>query len=75
MENGKLTVLSKMREIKSTLFGEFSATLTKQIKDSAWLDVAEEARALGIVKPSISVDYFRQVTWQNWRRRTLVRKM
>lgn len=46
----KLSVLQKIKQEKSVLFGSFSNDLTKQKKCEKWKEVTDLAESLGLVR-------------------------
>lgn len=47
LKNAKIAVLKLITEHKEILFGKLSDTLTKEVKESKWAEVADYAHALG----------------------------
>lgn len=70
-EKAKLRVLQLIREKKDTLFGAFSAKLTKLDKIDGWETILEEAKKLGLIPSNKCVSYLRDIYWQNIRKRTM----
>lgn len=57
---------------KNILFGQFSSKLSKNDKDKAWDEICRNAQQLNCIDKNRQTPYFRDVTWQNWRRLSLV---
>ncbi|KAF2895975.1 hypothetical protein ILUMI_10199 [Ignelater luminosus] len=50
MKSAKITILTRIRENKETLFGKFSEKLTKEDKDKKWKEITDEAKSLGATR-------------------------
>lgn len=70
--DAKVTILKLILENKDTLFGQFSESLTKVDKERKWNEIADEAKALGVMGSGKAWSYLRDIIWQNWRRRAVV---
>lgn len=70
-DKSKLRVLEMIRQNRDTLFGAFSADLTKIDKHEAWEQIADEAKNLGLIASNKDVHYVRDTFWQNLRKRTM----
>lgn len=68
----KTVILTMIKEKKGILFGSLPHPLTNEDRHEAWKEVSEKAKSLGILKSNKSWEYIRDVTWANWKRRTLV---
>jgi len=72
MKNLKnLNFLRKMFELKSELFGAYSATVTKETKKNAWTAVRDYAVSIGLITSDKDYTYVRDTTWTNLRKRTM----
>lgn len=67
----KLRILELIRDNRRTLFGAFSADLTKIDKSEAWEEILDEATKLGLIAANKDINYIRDVYWQNLRKRTM----
>lgn len=67
----KLRILELIRDNRRTLFGAFSADLTKIDKSEAWEEILDEAKKLGLIAANKDINYIRDVHWQNLRKRTM----
>ena len=70
----KLRTLNLIFEKKDELFGRFTSTFTHQDKNNAWKHVFSSIQAIGISNIGKDWKSFRDVTWRNWRRRTLEKR-
>lgn len=57
LKNAKIAVLKLINEHKEILFGKLSETLTREVKESKWAEVAEHAHNLGAFPLHRSWDY------------------
>lgn len=71
-KGAKLELLKSIRDEKDSLFGCFSKTLTKQIKNEKWKEIHKKAQSLGIVSYEKDYTYTRDTVWQNIRKTTMV---
>ena len=69
----RITLLSYIRDSKEILFGKLSDTLTADEKNKKWDELASRARSLGVIGAEKDGHYLRTTTWQNWRKRAVVR--
>lgn len=70
----KLFIIQKVNELKSTLFGAHSTTITSESKAAAWAKIYNECRANGIPIPQDKdYSYLRDVVWSNIKRAVIVR--
>lgn len=74
-KQSKLEVLNLINSHKELLFGKFSDTLESQDKIACWDEIAAKAKDVGLLKPTQGGKHFREVTWQNWRKRAVVSEM
>jgi hypothetical protein len=75
VDSTKISVLTEIRDSKDLLFGKFSNTFCKTDKEDRWKEILELAVGLGVVSQGKAWTYMRDVTWQNWRKQTVVRGM
>lgn len=68
----KTVILTMVKEKKELLFGSLQHPLTNEDRHAAWKEIHEKAKSLGVVNSSKEWEYTRDVTWANWKRRTLV---
>lgn len=68
----QVTVLRKILEEKSILFGAFSPVITKQLKKEKWTEVRDLAVACGLVTNEKDYAYIRDTVWPNLRKSTVV---
>lgn len=68
----KLCVLDTIRENKDVLFGQFSATLTKEMRNKAWTNIGEYAKSIGALASDKEPLYIRDVWWPNVRKTSMV---
>ena len=69
---GKIEVLNLINSEKDILFGKFSDELTAEEKFRKWDEIAERAKDVGVLKSHQNGKHLREVTWQNWRKRSVV---
>ncbi|XP_050310544.1 uncharacterized protein LOC126746362 [Anthonomus grandis grandis] len=65
--------LRKIKDMKDSLFGQFSTTLTKETKRSAWMEVRDYAVSIGLITCEKDYTYVRDATWPNIRNRTMIK--
>lgn len=68
----KLCVLDSIREQKDVLFGPFSTTLTKEMRNKAWIVIGEYAKSIGALPSGKEPLYVRDVWWPNVRKMSMV---
>lgn len=73
-DSAKVKLLELIRENRTTLFGAFSSTISKQKKTEIWDMITRKAIGLGLLPAHRDAKYVRETYWQNLRRRT-VKKM
>ncbi|GAB0099107.1 hypothetical protein DMENIID0001_149390 [Sergentomyia squamirostris] len=70
----RVEVLRIIAEKKEVLFGRFSAALTHDDKQRAWDEVCAEGKAMGWVGQNVTSHHIREISWQNWRKRTIQKR-
>ena len=68
----KCTILTMIRDNKELLFGKFSNTVSHAVKEEKWEEILSSAIAMNLVGSDKKCSDLRNVTWQNWRRSTMV---
>lgn len=61
-----------IKDDKELLFGTLTHPMTNEDRHDAWKEIHEKAKSLGVVRAEKTWEYLRDVTWANWKRRTLV---
>lgn len=67
-----LSFLQKLKEKKEVLFGKFSDTLNRGVKQEEWEEVRKFCIAIGLVTVDKDFSYVRNNTWGNLRKKTMV---
>ncbi|CAH1099706.1 unnamed protein product [Psylliodes chrysocephalus] len=65
--------LRKILKLKNELFGQFSTTITKESRKTAWINVRDYAVSIGLIGSDKEFCYVRDVTWPNLRSRTMTK--
>lgn len=68
----QLSVLRKILEEKEILFGAFSTTITKTLKQSKWCEIRDLCVSCGLITHDKDWTYIRDTTWPNIRKGTMV---
>ncbi|CAH1109815.1 unnamed protein product [Psylliodes chrysocephalus] len=55
--------LRKILELKSELFGQFSTTITKESRKTAWINVRDYSVSIGLIGSDKEFCYVRDATW------------
>lgn len=71
-KGSKIELLKEIRESKEVLFGCFSQSITKHMKNEKWKEINEKAKALGLVSYDKDYTYTRDTVWQNIRKTSMV---
>ncbi|CAH1115164.1 unnamed protein product [Psylliodes chrysocephalus] len=71
MKNQNL--LRKILELKNEHFGQFSTTITKESRITAWINVRDYAVSIGLIGRDKEFCYVRDATWPNLRSRTMTK--
>lgn len=61
--------MKKIEQNRNILFGTLSS---KRDKDVGWEEIAIHAQALGLLSVDKNGKYMRDVTWANWKKRSIV---
>lgn len=70
----KLCVLERVKEKKAVLFGQFSPSLTKEMRSKAWIEIGTYAKSIGVLPNGKEASYIRDVWWPNVRKLSMVSK-
>lgn len=70
--DAKLKILSLINEHKGVLFGTYASNLGRSEKEKIWDNIAVHARQLGLIGEGKNGRHMREITWQNWRKRSIV---
>lgn len=68
----QLSFLQKLLENKHILFGKYSASLNRSLKQAKWVEIRDFAVSTGIITNDKTFTFVRDVTWGNLRKRTMV---